>query len=102
EPEDLPHHRGRRDAAVPGGRPDAPHGAGRLALDAVRRDVPDVSPRRPGDVRKRRGVAPPYHPHMDAATADALLAAAQETRGAMRSRDDDAVERGERWYPETR
>jgi tetratricopeptide (TPR) repeat protein len=36
---------------------------------------------------------------MDAATADALLAAAQEGRTAMRSRDEDAVDRMERDYP---
>ena len=39
---------------------------------------------------------------MDAVTADALLAAAQEARAAMRSRDDNAVERAERRYPEMR
>ena len=39
---------------------------------------------------------------MDATTADALLEAAQETRVAMRSRDDAAVERVERLYPDIR
>ncbi len=37
---------------------------------------------------------------MDAATADALLVAAQEARAAMRSGDDAAVERVEGFYPE--
>ena len=39
---------------------------------------------------------------MDAVTADALLAAALDTRAAMRSRDDDALERAERLYPDMR
>jgi tetratricopeptide (TPR) repeat protein len=39
---------------------------------------------------------------MDAATADRLLAAAQEARAAMRSGDDAAVDRLEARYPELR
>ena len=39
---------------------------------------------------------------MDAVTADALLAAAQEARAAMRSGDAEAVDRTERRYPDVR
>ena len=42
----------------------------------------------------------PYHPRMDAATADGLLVAAQEARAAMRSGDDAAVARLEKLYPD--
>jgi non-specific serine/threonine protein kinase len=39
---------------------------------------------------------------MDAETADALLAAARDARAAMRSRDEDALQRVEAMYPELR
>ena len=58
QPADLPRHRGRRAPALPGARPDARPGAGRVALDVVRRDAPDLSTGRAGDVRQRRGVTP--------------------------------------------
>ena len=44
----------------------------------------------------------PIIARMDAATADRLLAAAQEARAAMRSGDDAAVDRLEARYPELR
>jgi dihydrofolate reductase len=47
-----------RPAAVPGARPDARPGAGRVAIDAVRRHAPDLSTGRPGDVPQRRRVTP--------------------------------------------
>ena len=37
-------------------RPDARPGAGRVAGDALRRDAPDLSTGRAGDVRHRRGM----------------------------------------------
>jgi 4a-hydroxytetrahydrobiopterin dehydratase len=42
----------------------------------------------------------PYHPRMDAATADALLVAAREARAAMRSGDDAAVARMQELDPD--
>jgi dihydrofolate reductase len=47
-----------RPAAVPGARPDARPGAGRVAIDAVRRHAPDLSTGRAGDVPQRRRVTP--------------------------------------------
>ena len=44
QPADLPRPAGGWAAAVPGTRPDAQPGIGRLAIDAVRRDVPDYRP----------------------------------------------------------
>ena len=38
-------------------RPDARPGAGRLAVDAIRRDDPDLSTGRAGDIRQRRGLS---------------------------------------------
>ena len=49
---------GDGQAAVPGTRPDPRAGAGRIALDGVRRDAPDLSSGRAGHVRQRRGVSP--------------------------------------------
>ena len=47
---------GRRLFPEQGQTPRA--GAGRIALDGVRRDAPDLSSGRAGDVRQRRGVSP--------------------------------------------
>ena len=55
QPADLPRRRRRRASALPGARPDARAGAGRVAVDAVRRDAPDLSTGRAGDLRRPPG-----------------------------------------------
>src|SRR5439155_25256849 len=42
---------------VPGARPDARPDADRVAIDAVRRDAPDLSTGWSGDLRDRRGLS---------------------------------------------
>src|SRR2546429_13488 len=64
QPADLSRRGGRRAAAVSGARPDAQPGIGRIEIDADRRDAPDVSTRRAGDLRDRRlsDAGPPLGP----------------------------------------
>ena len=51
QPAALPRRGRRRASALPGARPDARPDAGRVAVDAVRRDDPDLSTGRPRDLR---------------------------------------------------
>ena len=101
QPADQPRRGGRRAAALPGARPDARPGIGRIAFDAVRRDAPDLSSGRSGNLRQRGRVTPRHRhasherrSHTGATRGSPALAHAIERRPVHGPGRDRPVGRG--------